>query len=337
MQVPYIIVHVRLLIPILVLLGSCHRDVPRLLETSGNAFGTTYNIQVVARASEIQELTLSIQSILSDVDQKMSTYLNDSEISQFNQLRDDRWFEVSTETFYVVENALTVARQTGGAFDPTSGGLVKLWGFGSEPYATPSTGEIAPIREGVGYQKLELRRSPLAIRKTSPNLELDLSGIAKGYSVDRLATLLESQHVQAFLIEIGGEIRANGKKPDGTHWKIAIQDPTRPERAITTLNLDRGGLATSGDYRNYLLINGKRYPHILDPSTGTTIDHNLSSVTVAHESAMYADAFATALMVMGPNLAEGWAEKHQLAAFFVLVKDSETQTFYTSQMEPFFE
>lgn len=280
-----------------------------------------------------------IEMILGDVDKKMSTYLNDSEVSRFNQLRDESWFHISADTFYVIEHALKIANQTAGAFDPTSGALVRLWGFGSvlEPGSVPSRVKVESVKKSVGYQKVELQHGSLQIRKIPPTLELDLSGIAKGYCVDRLATLMESQDIQDFLIEIGGEVRAGGKKPDDTTWKIAIQDPTIPKQALKILTLSDAGLATSGDYRNYFQVDGKRHPHILDPRTGITIDHNLSSVTVIHDSAMYADALATALMVMGPQMAREWAEKNQVAAFFVVVQDGNPHPSYTRAMESYLE
>ena len=211
---------------------------------------------------------------------------------------------------------MEVSRRTGGAFDPTVGPLVRLWNFGPGRHAmdqTPSDEAIDAALAKVGYQKIETRLSPAAIKKADPQMELDLSGIAKGYAVDRVAELLNRLNVENYMVEVGGEVRTHGVNPDGQPWRIAIEKPDAEGRSIQqVIELADEAMATSGDYRNYFEVDGVRYSHLLDPTTGRPIRHRLASVSVRTPTCMEADALATGMIVLGPEKAEELAAKEGL-------------------------
>ena len=230
----------------------------------------------------------------------------DSEISRFNQSRSQEWFSVSRDTATVVAASLDVSRQTDGAFDITIGPLVNIWDFGPEERSrgVPSDAEIAAARARVGYQHVEVRVDPPALRKKIPDVYLDLSGIAKGFAVDQVAQLLEQGGIPAYMIEIGGEVRTKGTKSDGQAWRIGIERPVAGERSLQlVLRLGDGSVATSGDYRNFFEWEGQLYSHKIDPRTGRPVRNQVASVSVMDPSAMRADALATGLMVMQPEKA----------------------------------
>jgi thiamine biosynthesis lipoprotein len=222
----------------------------------------------------------------------------------------------------VLEPAQTLSELSGGAFDVTVGPLVNLWGFGpvDAPDAIPSASDIAAARNRVGYQHLELRR-PAQLRKQR-ELYIDLSAIAKGYAVDRMAQYLLARGCESFLVEIGGEVRVHGRKSGGAAWRIGVESPDPDAlggvlRVIRTEQLEGIAMATSGDYRNFLELGGQRFSHTIDPRTGVPVAHRLASVTVLHGSTLWADGFATLLNVMGPTEGFELAEREHLAALFV--------------------
>ena len=212
---------------------------------------------------------------------------------------------------------------TNGIFDVTVAPLVDSWGFGPLPPASriPTGEQIQTTLEAVGYPMLHTRRSPPALRKDHPGLSVDLSAIAKGYAVDLIAEHLEQLELNDYLVEIGGEVRVHGQNSEGQQWRIAVERPLAGSRSLQTiLYLTQGAVATSGDYRNFLEVDGRRFSHAIDPHTGQAVAHNLASVTVVGDSTMIVDALATALLVMGPDLAYKFAIKNDLAAFFVIRK-----------------
>ena len=293
-----------------------------VLAFSGSTMGTTYTVKLAQLPDgvSLEQLGERADATLERINALMSTYRQDSEISRFNSSVDTGWQPVSAETGTVIAAALEVSHSTGGAFDITVGPLVDLWGFGpaGERDRLPSAAEIARARQRVGFRKLALRTAPPALRKTDAGVHIDLSAIAKGYAVDRLAELLESVGAHDYLVEIGGELRAGGRKPDGAPWRVAIERPDRGGTGIQrVIALEQAGMATSGDYRNFREIDGERYAHTIDPATGRPVRHTLASVSVVHGSTMYADAMATALMVMGPDHGYAFAESQGLAALFV--------------------
>jgi thiamine biosynthesis lipoprotein len=220
----------------------------------------------------------------------------------------------------LVELAQSISALSDGAFDVTVGPLVNLWGFGPEtqPFRIPEAQAIVDARERVGYRKLHCRPQPPALRKDQPDLYVDLSGIAKGYGVDRIADILEQAGVAAYLAEIGGELRAKGTKPGDKPWRIAIERPSADSREVYRIvPLKDAAMATSGDYRNFYEHDGRVYSHTIDPSTGRPVEHLLASVTVITEDCATADGLATALLVLGPERGVELAESLGLAAFFV--------------------
>lgn len=286
-----------------------------LRELSGTTMGTTYMVKIVG-SGERSALDAAVHRILQSVDARMSTFRSDSELSRFNASKATDWFSVSAATRDVVAEALRISRLSHGAFDVTVGPLVRLWGFGPRPRRgrVPSAAEIAAAKERIGYRRVQVRASPPAIRKSQPEIELDLSALAKGFAVDAVARELERRGFRHFLVEVGGELRAAGRNAQARPWQVAIERPTAgapvPRRIVP---LQDRAIATSGDYRNSWEHEGVRYSHVLDPRTGWPIAHGAASVTVLADSAMRADALATALLVLGPQEGMALAEAEGLA------------------------
>ena len=301
------------------LICACARDDQRVRQLKGSALGTFYSVKVVDLPAELsaEELSGDINRLLREVDAMMSTYRDDTELSRFNALGSTDWFRVSPETVEVVKEALAVSRLTDGAFDITVGPLVNIWGFGPDTGEDkiPSDQEIAKRMARVGHWHVRTRDEPPALRKALADVYIDLSAIAKGYAVDKVASHLESMGIIDYMVEIGGELRLKGNNAQGGPWRIAIEQPTSQRRAIhSVVEVKNGAVATSGDYRNYFEVNGKQYSHTIDPRTGSPIDHHLASVTVIADSAMFADAVATALMVIGTETGYALAQRQGLAA-----------------------
>jgi thiamine biosynthesis lipoprotein len=301
-----------------------------LIEIHGFTMGTTYMVKVVKPEDEkvspgdelTGRVTADIENLLKRVNQQMSTWTADSEISRFNRYKESQWFEVSPETVLVITEALRVSKESNGAFDITVGPLVNLWGFG--PPGTdrqiPGEEQIKKVMGEIGYQKLSVRLSPPAIKKELPGIYCDLSAIAKGFGVDQVAEYLDSQGFSHYLVEIGGEVRAKGTRPDRQPWRVGIASPgsgsDSPYQKI--ILLENTSMATSGDYFNYFEKDGVRYSHTIDPTTGRPITHKLASVTVIHESCMTADAMATAIDVLGPGKGYELALKENLPVFMII-------------------
>jgi thiamine biosynthesis lipoprotein len=250
----------------------------------------------------------------------MSTYQESSELSRFNAAERMDWVAVSPELARLVDTALAVSAATGGAFDVTVGPLVNLWGFGPEVTADqiPAQTEIDAARARIGWQKLQARAEPAALRKSLPDLYVDLSAIAKGHGVDRIANVLDDAGLTDYLVEIGGELRGRGFNAEGQPWQIAVERPEPNRRAVLrVVALADLAMATSGDYRNFFELEGRRWSHTIDPATGRPVDHALASVTVLAERCAEADAWATALLVLGPEKGLAMAEERDLAALFV--------------------
>jgi FAD:protein FMN transferase len=290
---------------------------------TGFTMGTVYTVKLAELPPTValDRLHVEVDQRLQQINARMSTYLDDSELSRFNRHQDDRWFEVSDETAAVVDAALEISRLTDGAFDVTVGPLVNLWNFGPNPLPgqIPTAAEIERERERVGYQFLEVRQTPPALRKTRPGIYVDLSAIAKGYAVDAVSELLIQHGVLGFMVEIGGEVRTRGNKLDGRPWRIGIEKPIVSTRSVQrVVQLNGQSLATSGDYRNFFEIDGRRYGHAIDPHTGYPVQHHLTSVSVITDTCMMADAWATALLVAGPEAAWQLAGKHSIEVLLIL-------------------
>ncbi|MEN8182159.1 MAG: FAD:protein FMN transferase [Myxococcota bacterium] len=310
-----------------------------VVELSGDAFGTTWHVRLagVDGTSSPEEVSREIRAALDAVDVGTSSWRNDSEIARFNRSPSTAWQAVSPDTAAVAAVALEVHRRSEGAFDPTVAPLVALWGFGSEgPRPGPPTPEaVSDALARVGSRALGVRGDPPALRKARPDLTLDLSAVAKGYAVDAVARRLDALGVGRFLVEIGGELRARGEGPGGGPWRVGIERPEPgPSRIGWTLALADASLASAGDYRRYFEWQGRRYSHAIDPRTGRPVDHDLVSVSVLAPDATRADAWATALLVLGPEAGPRVATREGLAVLFVLDRGAGLETRATPALEP---
>jgi thiamine biosynthesis lipoprotein len=289
--------------------------------------GTTFDIKVVAPDDErgFTLLQENVEDVLNRVNKHMSTWQPDSELSMFNDSPSTDWIDASEEFCRVIQAALQVSDFTGGAFDITVGPLVNLWGFGpgnSIRLSPPADELIAATREQVGYQQLQADCSLPAVRKSRPDIYVDLSGYAKGYAVDQLADMLDEQGMTNYLVEVGGELRMRGHNASNADWAVAVEKPADFERAVqSVVHLTDQAMATSGDYRNFFQFEGQRYSHTIDSRTGKPVAHAAAAVTVVAETAALADGLATALLVLGPEEGFEFAERKQIAAYFLLRKD----------------
>ena len=327
-----------LLLAFLFLSGCSKQPTETVLSLNGMTMGTTYTVKWVSvddahtQSAQIQK---EITQALVDVNQSMSTYIGDSELSKFNQMPSGAGVIASKPLFFVLALAESISEATLGAFDVTVGPLVNLWGFGPDKriIKAPSDALVEQRLTEIGYQFLELNPETRQITKTKP-LYVDLSAIAKGYGVDVLAAILETHGIVNYLVEIGGELRTSGRKPGNQDWRIAIESPTQGERQVQKIiRISDTGIATSGDYRNYFEEDGIRYSHTIDPKTGRPITHKLASVTVLMPTCAEADALATAFMVMGEEAAYEYASKNQIDAFFIV----KSETGFIEKMTPGFE
>ncbi len=284
----------------------------------GNTMGTTYNIKVIGENLDSGKLQQGIDEKLKQLNQEMSTYIADSELSKFNRSTSLEPVKVSTGLARVVKEAMRLGELSNGALDVTVGPLVNLWGFGPEyrPETVPSDELLSTTKASVGLDKLTFENGQLA--KKVPELYVDLSTIAKGYGVDLIAEFIETHGINNYLVEIGGEMRLKGFKHTGELWHVAIEKPLSTERAIHQIIVPKdNAVATSGDYRIYFEADGQRFSHIIDPKTGKPINHKLVSVTVIHPSSMTADGLSTAMMVMGEEKALAFAEANDLAVYII--------------------
>lgn len=307
---------IALLVSASFLLAACGDS---LEQFGGPTMGSSYSVKYVRSASgpSIEQARHEVESILAEIDQQMSTYRADSEVERFNALPAGSCMALPTPMLQLVSFASELSKDSAGAFDLTVEPLLNLWGFGPQSRGdrVPSAEAIAAAKAEVGQQHLSIRGTELC--KDAP-VQLDFNSIAAGYAVDRVVARLGELGVASALVEITGELKAVGRKPDGSPWRIAIEAP-RDDRQVAQkiIQLDGLGVSTSGDYRNYFEQDGKRYSHTLDPSTGAPISHNLAAVTVVDESALRADGLSTLLMVLGPTAGAAYAERQGVAAFFV--------------------
>ena len=277
------------------------------LTFDGLTMGTTYHIVVTVDRGSTTTTSLKklIEKRLDELCQSLSTYIEDSEITRFNQSGAGEWFGVSSDLYRVVAAADSISRKTGGAFDITVGQTVDLWGFGAEEKAMsnelPAQDEILSAKQTADYRNLQIQSDPPAIKKLYSELKLDVSAIAKGYGVDEILLLLKKLHgVHGAMVEIGGEIRVFGHRHDGIKWTVGIQSPVRDHGGLAAkVYLDDGAVASSGSYVNYFEKDGKRISHVINPLKGAPVDTDIVGTTVIDESCMTADAWATACMVMG--------------------------------------
>lgn len=327
------------------LLAACEKE-SRQVTLEGKTMGTTYHVKyiddgLVDNLPNPEKIQQQIDAVLKEVNNQMSTYQKDSQISAFNGYNQvNSLFTVSPDFAFVVEEAIRLNKITEGALDITVGPLVNLWGFGPDKRLNkePTAEQIAERSKSVGIEKLAVEKSDhkYGLIKYEPNLYIDLSSIAKGFGVDKVARHLETLGLHHYLVEIGGELRGKGKNLHGKPWQIAIEKPTfaQGQAVETIVPLDNKGFATSGNYRNYFEDEqGNRLSHIIDPKQLKPIQHNLASITVIADTSMTADGLSTGLFVLGPEKALEVAEREKLAIFMIIKNGQDYETKMSSEFE----
>ena len=313
---------------VLLALAGCQR-----VAVAGDAMGTTYAVQ--ARCADWVPAE-RVATVVAQVEERMSTYQPESELSRFNRAPIGQPVAVSAPLYAVTATALRLAEETSGALDPTVAPLVALWGFGANASTTPPTASaIEAARAEVGYRRLALGQSPATFTKEGP-LTLDLSSVAKGYAVDQVAETLAAAGCASYLVELGGELRVAGGRPGGRPWRIGVESPSGG-RPAAVLAVYEGAIATAGDYRQVRQVAGRRVSHVIDPRSGHPVAHGLASVTVVAPTALAADGYATALLVLGPEAGMRLAERLRLAALFVVGPRESGHLSKTAAMAPYLQ
>ena len=309
-----------------------------ILQLSGYTMGTTFQLQFIGMPENFSRARIQsdITDILERLDRRIfSTYAEQSELSRFNRSPVGQPIRISRELLEVVLLAKEVSDKTDGAFDVTVGPLVNLWGFGPEnsEEKIPSADQIRQAQKNVGYQHLLINPAQSSLSRDA-DVYVDLSGIAKGYVVDQVASYFDSIGVTSYFLEIGGELKIKGLKPDGQYWIPAVERPVdTPPQVYEILNSqgEELAIAGSGDYRNYFEVDGVRYSHEIDPRSGMPIAHNLAAAYVIDTEAARADAMATALMVLGFEAGLSLAQETDLAAYFIVRENSGFASYSTEQ------
>ena len=304
----------------------------------GTTMGTTWSVTLASPAHatisavRLAKLRAGIDHQLDRIVDQMSTWKSDSDLSRYNNASPGTWIALEPEFLAVLSQALDLARDSDGAYDPTVGPLVNLWGFGPDGTrrAPPAPEQIEAMRQRVGWHRITLDRAKARVLQ-SGGIYLDLSAIAKGYAVDRVSDYLVAQGFVDSLVEIGGDLRARGKRVDGSGWRVALERPGSgaEEHALQSnrlvagdatalLELGERGLATSGDYRHRFESGGREYSHHIDPRSGYPVDHAIASVSVVAETCAEADPLGTTLTVMGPDAGLRWATRRGIAAVFMI-------------------
>lgn len=305
-------------------------------QLQGKTMGTYYVVKFYSEQQpDLTALQQELDTELELINDLMSTYRPESELMRFNRQQTTEPVTLTPQTATVIAEALRIGQQSGGILDITVGPLVELWGFGAQGRIThaPDDAQQEAVRAYVGIDKIVL--DGLALRKLEPRVAIDLSTIAKGYGVNRLAEILLAHGYQSFMVDIGGDMRVGAAKPSGL-WKIAVEKPVSTERSVQRiLALENMALATSGDYRNYFEEDGVRYSHLIDPRTGEPIQHKTVSSTVLHPDAMTADGYATTLNVLPADEALAFANQHQLAVLLIVKTDQGFEERYSEAFTPF--
>ncbi|WP_050603821.1 FAD:protein FMN transferase [Ruegeria sp. 6PALISEP08] len=304
------------------LLSGCLFDKePEVVRLSGETMGTTFNVTAIGDDLDENKLAISVEKTLAEVNAKMSNWDPKSEVSEFSASASTDPMSVSDEFALVIAAANDVHEKSGGTFDVTLGPLIELWGFGprkpEDP--VPSDAEIETALSGVGQSRLlTLDTNAGTLAKSDASVGINLSAIAKGYGIDAVAESLRDAGIEDYLVEIGGDLVAQGQNEKGEAWRIGIEKPETGSQTIQLIvSLNDRGMASSGDYKNFFEHDGVRYSHIIDPTTGRPITHRTTSVTVLAENAMMADAWATAMLSLGQEKGLKLAEEHKLAVYFI--------------------
>ena len=308
---------------------------------TGETMGTTYSIVIadsMVNLALIESTKIKVDNVLKNVNLQMSTWDPKSEIAMFNKKTDDQPVTISPDFIKVLKLSDVINRESEGAFDPTVGPLVDLWGFGKEGsrFTPPSDEDVENRRKYVGFDLIEIVDNKM-IKKKHPETQLDLSAIAKGFGVDRVADLLKTMDYENFMVEIGGEVVVSGQKKSGK-WRIGIDRPyfdaVPGQNLEAVIEVSNAGVATSGDYRNYFVSDDKTYSHTIDPVTGRPIVNGVASVTVIAPKCVLADAMATAIMVMGASKGLAWVQSKDNVEAFIIIRTDEG---YEEVFSPGFE
>jgi len=310
---------------VLVLLMQACAPRATVVTLDGESMGSTWSVKYVGTEASAASVRTAVEGQLADIDAQMSTWKPQSDLSRYNTAPSGTWREVPAELFDVMQAAIALAADTQGAYDPTVGPLVELWGFGPgtprrEP---PERAEIDAVRARIGWQRVDL--DVAARRVFQPGgVHVDLSSIAPGHALDRIAAVLDARGIGDYLIEVGGELRAHGAKPDAQPWNVAIQRPLDSDSADGSIDaqhviaLRNAALGSSGDYRHFFEDGGRRYAHRIDPRSGYPLDNGVASVTVLRERGIDADPLATALSVLGADDGMAYAIRRDIAVLFIV-------------------
>ena len=335
---------------------------PQVVTFRGHIMGTTYSVKYVSTMVNnfSQSPSVAVRNVLEDVDQRMSTYKPNSELMQLNAAYVGEAVNVSHDLAKLIIKSQEVSKMSGGAYDITAGALVNLWGFGSvtsgegielpavahEPafvsWVKNSKASKVPDKESikkaitrVNYQAVDVDMNNGQITRRLP-VFIDLSSIAKGYSVDRAAFTMEQMGFDSYMVEVGGEIFVKGEKPDGSPWRVAIQQPDL-SGANNIVILDNMAIATSGDYLNYFEVDGVHYSHLIDATTGYPSTSKLAAVAVVHESTAMADALATMFMILGEKKGLALAKNKNINAYFIVKTDAGFESIASPSFKKYLE
>lgn len=269
------------------------------IKISGKTMGSYYAIVIDSPSgADAERLQAEIEAKFAEINQQMSTWDDDSQISRFNRSTSADWFPVGSDFARVASEAQRLHKVTAGALDVTVGPLIDVWGFGrNKRRTTPAEEEIEQARRAVGMQYVEIRLDPPAIRKTLPEVQISFSCLAPGFAADEVGRILDSHGLKSYVVDVGGENLAGKAKADGSAWRLGVESPLGGLHKI--VELTDQAIATSGDYRSFFVADGKKYSHILNPATGRPVENPPASVSVIHPSCMTADGLATAMMVLG--------------------------------------
>ncbi len=309
-------------------LSGCQPD-PTETEFAGEIQGTTYHIKLVLHDPTVRATALrgEIEKTFRIIDERLSNYRTDSEISRINADRSTEWQPVAPEIAQLVSIARQVGERSAGCYDLTIQPLLALWGFSKHENRVPTDAEIDAVLQHVGMSRIDVDLQGHRLRKRDPDVQIDLSSIAQGYTVAAVATLLEQRGIHNYLAEVGGELKVKGTKANGNAWRVAIEKPSpfrREVQRILELHQRNGtAVMTAGTYRNFFEEDGQVYSHILNPTTGRPVTHRLLSVTILHEDPVWADAWDTALLCVGENEAKKIAEQEHLKALLIYQDGNE--------------
>ncbi|HDE1063428.1 FAD:protein FMN transferase ApbE [Klebsiella quasipneumoniae] len=307
----------------------------------GKTMGTFWRVSVIGvDEAKAQALRAKVQAQLDADDRLLSTWKNDSALMRFNHAADTRPWPVSEAMADIVTLSLRIGAKTHGAMDITVGPLVNLWGFGpdKQPVATPDAQAIAAAKARTGLQHLQVinQSGRQFLQKDIPDLFVDLSTVGEGYAADHLARLMEQEGISRYLVSVGGALVSRGMNGEGQPWRVAIQKPTDRENAVQAIvDINGHGISTSGSYRNYYELDGKRISHVIDPQTGQPITHKLVSVTVIAPTALEADGWDTGLMVLGPEKAQQVVREQGLAVYMIVKEGEGFKTWMSPQFRTF--